>query len=63
MGGWGGGGGGGGARGWQFQQIWWKACIGFLFICLYPPTDQCPDVLGFVPACSVSSSSTLQIIL
>ena len=43
-----GGGGGGGQGVGSFQQIWWKACIGFLFICLYPPTDQCPDVLGFV---------------
>ena len=32
----------------------------FLFPHLSPPGDRWCDVLGFVPACSVSSSSTIQ---
>ena len=32
----------------------------FLFSCLSPPGDWWCHVLGFMPACSVSSSSTLQ---
>ena len=33
----------------------------FLFPHLSPPGDQWCDILGFVPACNVSSSSTIQI--
>ena len=46
---------------WPFLALSRKIAKQFLFLCLSPPGSQWCDVLGFVPAGSVSSSSTLQI--
>ena len=46
---------------WPFLVLTKKIVERFLFLSLSPPGDRWCDFLGFVPADSVSSSSTLQI--
>ena len=46
---------------WSSLILSGKSVERFLFPCLSPPSDKWCDVLGFVPAGTVSNSSTLQI--
>ena len=47
---------------WPFLVPSWKTVERFVFQHLSPPSDRWCDVLGFVPAGCVLSSSTLQIL-